>query len=95
MAQRPQVLFNYFGQLDQVVNNSEDFYVFLGAYRPMASPRGTADSSTRNPLPVLNGKLEVQMDLGRRATARATDRAIAHGFVDSAAPRSLRIACRR
>ena len=93
-AQRPQVLFNYLGQIDQIVNNSKIFKFAEEPTGPWHHPGARPHSLLEILCLVRNGKLEAKWISDGKQLASATIEQFANGFVDSLRL-SLRTACRR
>ena len=82
-AQRPQVLFNYLGQIDQVVNNSKIFKYAEEPTGPWHHPGARRTHLLEILCFVRNGKLEAKWIWDKEQLASATIEQFANGFVDS------------
>ena len=77
MAQRPQVLFNYLGQFDQIVSNSEDFFVLpTSRQAPGITQERGALTNSKSFASIRNGKLEAKWIWDTEQLVPRDDRAI-------------------
>ena len=83
MAQRPQVLFNYLGQLDQIVSASKLFRFANEPTGPWHCPRARRTHELEIVCLILDGKLESRWISNTERLSRATVEQLAHGFIKS------------
>jgi amino acid adenylation domain-containing protein/non-ribosomal peptide synthase protein (TIGR01720 family) len=83
LAQRPQVLFNYLGQLDQIVSTSKLFRFASEPTGPWHSPRARRTHELEIVCLILDGKLESRWTSSAKQLSRATVEQLAHGFIKS------------
>ena len=83
LAQRPQVLFNYLGQFDQIVSNSKLFRFANEPTGPWHCPRARRTHKLEIVCLILDGKLESRWTSNTERLSRATIEQLAHGFIKS------------